>query len=181
MAARMCSITLLIASLVLGGCEQAGTGMPAPIAHEAGSAEDAALPHGADHGTGQWRYSGIEDESSQASVPSVTSRPRILLTFERKKRQRVGMLLQWSGEEARCMPEATVSIVIDDYKTTHQALREDTSGDCSMRLSDGHLLWVGVAGASELRVEPVGPGGVAAIFDVSGLDRDALELVPVVR
>ena len=79
------------------------------------------------------------------------------------------------------MPEATVSIVIDDYKTTHQALREDTTGDCSMRLSDGHLLWVGVAGASELRVEPVGPGGVAAVFDVSGLDRDALELVPVVR
>lgn len=79
------------------------------------------------------------------------------------------------------MPEATVAIVIDGYTTKHRALREDTSGDCSMQLSDGHLLWLGVAGASELTVVPAGPGGLAATFDVGGLDREALDLVPVVR
>ena len=181
MAARMRSIMLLIASLVFAGCEAASTGTPAPIPRdETGSVEDAP-PQGDDHATAQWRYDGIEDESSRASVPSVTSHPRIMLTFERKKGQRVGTLLQWPGEEALCMPEATVYVVIDGDETTHRALREDTPGDCRMQLSDGHLLWLGVAGASELRVEPVGHGGTAAIFDVSGLDRDALDLVPVVR
>ena len=175
-------ITLLIASLVLVGCEQAGNGTPAPILQvESGSVEDAVPSHGGNHAIGQWRYGGIEDESSQASVPSVTSDPLIVLTFERKKGQRVRTLLQWSRDEAHCEPETTVSIVIDGYETTHRASRKDTSDDCSMQLSDGHLLWLGVAGASQLRLEPVGPGGVAAIFDVGGLDRDALELVPVVR
>lgn len=177
----MRSINLLIASLVLAGCEEANTGTKAPVVQVKSSVEDAAPPHGGDYATGQWRYGGIEDEISQASVPSVTSHPRIVLTFERKKGQRVRTLLQWSGEELRCVSEAKVSIVIDGYKTTHRALREDTSDDCSMQLSEGHLLWLGVAGASELRVEPAAPGGVAATFDVGGLDRDALELAPVVR
>ena len=182
MAARMRSIMPLIASLVFAGCEAASTGTAAHVARDKTvSLEDAPSSRGADHATGQWRYGGIEDESSQASVPSVTSHPRIMLIFERKREQRVGALLRWSDDEAPCMPEAKVAIVIDGDKTTHRALREDTSGDCRMRLSDGHLLWLGVAGASELTVEPVGPGGPAAIFDVGGLDREVLDLVPVVR
>ncbi len=79
------------------------------------------------------------------------------------------------------MPEAMVSIVIDGYKTTHQALERTlpaiAAWSCPTATCFG-LVW---PGASELKVEPVGSGGVAAIFDVSGLDRDALELVPVVR
>lgn len=174
-------VTLSIASLVLAGCGEASTGTPASSAQDdAGSVEAAAPLQDGDRATGQWRYGGMEDESSQASVPSVTSHPRMVLTFERKKGQPVGTWLRWPSEEAPCMPEAKVAIVIDGYKTTHTALSEDMFGECSIWLSDGHLLWLGVAGASELRVEPVGAGGVAAIFAVGGLDRGALDLVPVV-
>lgn len=176
------SILIVVVSLVLTGCDATTTQATAPIARDGADRRDESAPSHPDGGApGHWFYGGIEDEVDYASVASLTSSPRVMLTFERKKSARVGALLQWRNEDARCVPEATVSIIIDGYETAHRAVRGASPDACSLQLSDGHLLWLAMAGATELRVEPAGSGRLAATFDVSGLDRNALNPEPVVR
>lgn len=179
---RARSIMLLVTALVLIGCDKVTTEAPTPATREqAVGIEDPGSPPLRDATTRQWLYGWAEGETYDASVASLTPRPRAVLVFERKNGERVRTLLQWPRGEARCTPESTVSIAIDGYETIHRAVREATPDVCSVQLSDGHLLWLAVAGATELRVAPVAQDGVAATFDVSGLDRDALARPTVMR
>lgn len=67
MAARMRSIMLLIASLVLAGCEE-GAGAPASIAQdEAGSVENAVPPRGGDRVAGRWRHGAMAEWEMKAA------------------------------------------------------------------------------------------------------------------